>query len=138
MNPIAKLFIATHVKLYRATCGRVGASFGEGKVLLLTTTGNKSGRERIVPVMYFDEDGKRYVIASNNGNADHPAWFKNLRARPAVTVEVPGQRYAAHAEIVDGATRARVFDEVARKFPRFDGYRKKTTREIPVVELKPA
>jgi deazaflavin-dependent oxidoreductase (nitroreductase family) len=136
MNPIQRLFIATHTRLFRATGGRIGSSILGGKVLLLTTTGNKSGQPRTVPVMYFERDGRRFVVASNNGAPTHPAWFKNLSRTPSVTVEVPGDRYAATAKVLGGDERARVYAEVAREQPRFAGYQQKAgSREIPIVEL---
>jgi deazaflavin-dependent oxidoreductase (nitroreductase family) len=136
MNPVGKLFIAAHVRLYRATHGRVGASMGGGRVLLLTTTGNKSGQPRTVPVMYFESDGKRVVVASNAGAASDPAWFKNLRQNPDVTVEVGDRRYRARARVVEGEERARIYRQVAAEASRFADYERRAgTRLIPVVEL---
>ena len=134
-----KMFVATHVALFRATKGRIGSKMRGGKVLLLTTTGNKSGKARTVPVMQFDDDGRRFVIASAAGSPAHPAWFKNLSAHPDVTVEVPGERYSAHANVLSSAERAPVWQKVLAIAPDFGAYEKKAGgREIPVVELKRA
>jgi deazaflavin-dependent oxidoreductase (nitroreductase family) len=140
MSLMIKMFSATHVALFRVTGGRIGSSMGGGKVLLLTTTGNKSGKARTVPVMQFDDDGRRYVIASAGGSPEHPAWFKNLRARPEATVEVPGERYQARAEVLSGDERTRIWKKVIASAPNFAAYEKKIAgkREIPVVELKRA
>lgn len=137
MGLMFKVVSATHVALFRASGGRIGSSVGGGKVLLLTTTGRKSGKPRTVPVMQFDDDGRRFVIASAGGSAQHPAWFKNLEQTPTVTVEVPGERYQARAEVVGGDERARIWSMVKKRAPNFAGYEKKAgAREIPVVELK--
>ena len=137
MNPIAKLFIAANVGLYRATGGKIGGSMFGGNILLLTTKGAKTGRERTVPVMYFDDGGTRVVIASAGGSPTHPSWYKNLSATPNVTVEVPGKRYEARAEVATGADRARIWPKVVAEQPRFAGYAAKAQgREIPVVLLK--
>jgi deazaflavin-dependent oxidoreductase (nitroreductase family) len=137
MNLMFKLFTATHVALFRATGGRIGSSMRGGKVLLLTTTGNKSGKPRTVPVMQFDDDGRRFVIASAAGSPQHPAWFKNLEKTPQVTVELRGERYPARAEVLSSEERARVWKKVLERAPGFGAYEKKTGgRQIPVVELK--
>jgi deazaflavin-dependent oxidoreductase (nitroreductase family) len=132
-----KMFVATHVALFRATRGRIGSKMMGGKVLLLTTTGNKSGKPRTVPVMQFDDDGRRFVIASFAGSPEHPAWFKNLQKTPEATVEVPGERYQARAEVLTGDARARIWQKVVAAAPNFGAYEKKAgSRQIPVVELK--
>jgi proline iminopeptidase len=132
-----KMFVATHVAIFRATGGRLGSSMQGGKVLLLTTTGNKTGKQRTVPVMQFDEDGRRFVIASFAGSPEHPAWFKNLQKTPEVGVEVRGERYQARAETVGAQERARLWKKVVAEAPNFGEYEKKTRgREIPIVELK--
>src|SRR6185369_10253726 len=114
------------------------ASFRGGKVLLLTTTGNRSGKSRTVPVMQFDDEGKRYVIGSFAGSPEDPAWIKNLRKTPEVGVEVRGQQYQARAHILSGDDRKRIWDKVVAAAPGFADYQKKAAnREIPVVELTP-
>ncbi len=138
MKVFLKLFVATHVALFRATRGRIGSSMMGGKVLLLTTTGHKSGKARTVPVMQFDDGGRRFVIASAGGSPEHPAWFKNLQKRPEVTVELRGERYQARAEVVSSDERSRLWQKITTEAPNFAAYEKKTGgREIPVVELKP-
>ena len=138
MKYFFKLFVATHVALFRATRGRIGSSMMGGKVLLLTTTGHKSGKPRTVPVMQFDDGGRRFVIASAAGSPEHPAWFKNLQKDPEVGVETRGERYQARAEVVGGDERARLWQKVTAAAPNFAAYEKKAGgREIPVVELKP-
>ncbi len=137
MNPIFKLFVASHVRLFRVTHGKIGSTMDGVEVLLLTTKGAKSGQARTVPVMAFQDSGHRVVIGSAAGSPDHPAWFKNLQKNPEVTVEVKGRRYAARAELANADERARIWKKVMTEHPRFAGYEKKAQgREIPVVVLK--
>ena len=138
MNPLFKTFVGTHVALYKISGGRIGGTMFGGKVLLLTTTGNKSGKKRTVPVMYFENDGHRYVVASFGGAPVHPAWYKNMEKHPEVTVQVGRERFDAKSEVVEGEERARVWQQVVREMPQFEGYKKKIGdggRQIPVVRL---
>jgi len=137
MNPIGKLFLGGNVLVFRATGGKIGGSMFGAKILLLTTKGAKSGRERTVPVMYFEDGADRVVIASAGGSPTHPAWFRNLSRDPNVGVEVTGKSYKARAAVASGDERARIWQKVVAQQPRFDGYSKKAQgREIPVVVLK--
>ena len=138
MNALIKMVLAGNVGLYRATKGKIGGNMFGGKVLLLTTKGAKTGRERTVPVMYFEDGADRVVIASAGGSAVHPAWFNNLSHDPNVTVEIPGRRYQARAEIAT-SERPRIWSRVIAEQPRFAAYESKAKgREIPVVVLKEA
>src|SRR5262249_47249732 len=104
-------------------------------LLLLTTTGAKSGEERISPVV-FTRDGDNYVvIASKGGAPNNPAWYHNLVANPTVTVEVPGEKFTAQAHVTSGEERERLFRAQADVMPTFDDYQTKTTRRIPVILL---
>ena len=139
MNPILKVFLGANVLLFRATGGKIGSSMFGGRVLLLTTKGSKSGKNRTVPVMYFEDGKTRVVIASAGGSAAHPAWYKNLSQYPGVTVEEKGRRYAARADVAVGRERARLWEKVVSEQPRFAEYAKKAKgREIPVVVLNEA
>src|SRR5207244_416559 len=109
-----------------------------GKILLLTTTGNKSGKPRTVPVMQFDTNGRRFVIGSFAGAPKDPAWIKNLQKTPRVGVEVRGKRYDAQTKVLAGDERANIWKQVIDKAPTFAAYEKKAQgRQIPVVELIP-
>jgi deazaflavin-dependent oxidoreductase (nitroreductase family) len=135
---LLKMFVATHVALFRATGGRLGSSMRGGKILLLTTTGNKSGKPRTVPVMQFEDQGRRFVIGSFAGAPQDPAWIKNLRKTPRVGVEVPGRRYDADTKVLSGDERSRIWKKVVETAPGFAAYEQKARgREIPVVELLP-
>jgi deazaflavin-dependent oxidoreductase (nitroreductase family) len=124
------------IEEFRANQGRVGGGFEGAPLLLLHTTGAKSGKERINPMMYLDLDGTRYVFASKAGADVHPDWYHNLVAHPAVTVEAGTETYPATAVPVTGDARERVYDEQARRYPGFAEYQEKTSRLIPVVELR--
>jgi len=118
---------------FRAHGGRVTQG---GAVLLLTTTGAKTGEPRIAPLVYT-RDGDRYVIVASRGGAPaHPAWYLNLVADPVVTVEVGRETIAARATVTDGAERDRLFAAHAAEFLYFVGYQRKTSRVIPVVLLE--
>jgi deazaflavin-dependent oxidoreductase (nitroreductase family) len=142
-NAMFKLMTATHVALYHATNGRIGGSMLGGRVLLLTTTGNKTGKTRTVPVMYFDLDGTTHVVASMGGSPTDPAWYKNLKSNPTATIQIGGTKRTVRAETLTGAARERAW-EACLSQPKigaqFVHYAKKTRgkREIPVVALRDA
>jgi deazaflavin-dependent oxidoreductase (nitroreductase family) len=122
---------------FRANEGKVGGPFEGAPVLLLTSTGAKSGEQRTTPVVY-QQDGERMVIfASKAGAAENPAWFHNLRANPAATVEVGPDTVEVEALVTDGDERERLFSKQKQLMPQFADYEQKTTRQIPVVALQP-
>jgi deazaflavin-dependent oxidoreductase (nitroreductase family) len=104
-------------------------------LLLLTTTGARTGQERTTPMMFIPDGDRILVIASNAGAPRDPDWFRNLVAHPEVTVEVTGDTYRATAEVPRGEERDRLFAGVAEKFPFFAEHQAKVTRKIPVVAL---
>lgn len=105
-------------------------------VLLLTTTGAKSGETRTNPLV-FTRDGDRYVVAASKGGAPtNPSWFHNLRTHPVVTVEVGGERFRARAHVMPEDERRRLYDRHAAENPTFKDYETKTTRRIPVIALE--
>ncbi len=126
-----------HTALFRATDGRVGGRLLGSPVLLLVSTGRKTGRQRTTPLLYLP-DGDRYVIvASNGGAAKHPVWWLNLEADPEATVEVGGRKVRVRAWEAEGEERARLWKGLVEMYPPYEGYQKKTDREIPVVLLEP-
>lgn len=127
-----------NVPVYRATRGRLMGKVGRAPVLLLTTTGRKSGQRRTAPVVYL-ADGERYVvIGSNAGNARMPAWALNLRANPDAGVEVYGDRRRVRARVAEGEERADLWRRMNEQYAGFDDYRARTDREIWVFALEPA
>jgi deazaflavin-dependent oxidoreductase (nitroreductase family) len=122
---------------FRANEGKVGGPFEGAPVLLLTSTGAKSGEQRTTPVVY-QQDGERMVIfASKAGAPENPAWFHNLRANPTATVEVGPDTVEVEAVVTDGDERERLFSKQKQLMPQFVDYEQKTARQIPVVALQP-
>jgi deazaflavin-dependent oxidoreductase (nitroreductase family) len=121
---------------FRANDGKVTGAFEGAPLLLLTTTGAKSGREHTTPVVYLRDGGRLLVFGSKGGAPTHPAWYHNLVANPEVTVELPGERFVARAVVTEGAERDRLFDQQKSVMPGFADYERKTTRTIPVVALE--
>jgi len=126
------------IEEFRANAGKLGGSFEGAPVLLLHTTGAKTGTERVNPVMYLDIDGRRFVFASKAGADTNPDWYHNLIAHPEVNVEAGADTYRAKTAPVTGADRDRIYAEQAKRYPGFAEYQEKTKRVIPVVELVPA
>ena len=120
---------------FRSNGGKVGGRFKGAPMMLLTTTGAKSGQARTKPVVY-SKDGDRFVIiASKAGAPTHPDWFYNLVANPEVVLEVDDEKFPARATVTSGEERRRLYDAQAALMPGFADYAQKTTREIPVVVL---
>jgi deazaflavin-dependent oxidoreductase (nitroreductase family) len=132
---MARGFIRLAVWLYQRTGGRIGGRMRGAPVLLLTTTGRRSGRPWTVPVMYQQDGDGWVVIASNGGSDRHPAWWLNLRARPEGTVQVGARTFPVTAARTSGAERERLWRKMADAYPGYDAYLTKTDRTIPVVLL---
>jgi deazaflavin-dependent oxidoreductase (nitroreductase family) len=122
---------------FRANGGKVGGQFDGAPLLLLHTTGARTGRERINPVMYRDLGDRLVVFASKGGADTNPDWYRNLRANPRVSVEVGTQTREAIARVADGDERTRLWDAWKSDWPGFADYESKTDRQIPVVILEP-
>jgi deazaflavin-dependent oxidoreductase (nitroreductase family) len=123
------------IEEFRANDGRVGGQFQGAPLLLLHTKGRLSGEERVNPVMYLPQDGRIFVFASKGGAPTNPDWYHNLVADPNVTVELGAEVYAAHAEVITGDERDRVYAEQASRYSGFAEYQRNTSRVIPVVAL---
>jgi deazaflavin-dependent oxidoreductase (nitroreductase family) len=123
------------IEEFRANGGVVGGPFEGATIVLLTTTGARSGLERVNPVMGRTEGDDLYVFASKAGAPTDPDWFHNLVANPEVTVEMGTERFAARAEVVEGTERDRIYAAQAEEFPNFAEYQEGLDRVIPVVRL---
>ena len=134
---ILKLVSRVHVALYRASGGRIGGRFKVAPVLLLTTTGRKTGKRRTTPLLYGEDAGRYVIVASVGGAPKHPAWYLNLRSNPAATIEIGGRKLAVRAETADPDERARLWAQVTQMYSGYDAYQAKTSREIPIVILSP-
>ncbi len=136
VNPFLKLLVKGHVWLYQSSGGRRGSTMRGRRILLLTTVGSQSGKQRTVPVVPFFDDGETYVIASMGGAPQHPAWYNNLRAHPDVGVQLGPEKWKARAVAVDeGPDRDRLWKLIAEQMPDFGKYQEKSSRVIPVVRL---
>jgi deazaflavin-dependent oxidoreductase (nitroreductase family) len=124
---------------FRANGGEVGGNFAGAPVLLLHTTGARSGKERVNPLMYQDLGGGRVaVFASKAGAPTNPDWYHNLVANPDVTIEIGTETRRCRARTASAEERAPIWSTQKARYPQFADYEAKTSREIPVVILEPA
>jgi deazaflavin-dependent oxidoreductase (nitroreductase family) len=123
---------------FRANDGKVGGQFEGADLLLLTTTGAKSGQPRLSPLAYFRIDGKLLILGSFAGSDVNPAWVHNLRANPAARVEIGNDSSDVTARELPFDERDELFGQITAAAPGFAEYQAKTTRVIPVFELQPA
>lgn len=130
------LFGAEHVRVYQETGGQRGYHWRGATILLLTTTGARTGRSHTTPLIHRT-DGERWVIVASKGGAPaHPGWYRNLQARPdEVTIQVRDEVIPVRAETAHGEERGRLWTLMTEAWPAYDDYQAKTDREIPVVVL---
>jgi deazaflavin-dependent oxidoreductase (nitroreductase family) len=127
-----------HAALYKVSGGRVGGRISKtAPVLLLTTTGRKSGKQRTTPLLYLEDAGRYVVVASVGGAPKHPAWYLNLLSNPEAAVRIGSKQVAVVAKSADPEERARLWALVTEMYAGYDGYQAKTSRVIPVVILTP-
>lgn len=131
----ARSIAAGHVQLYRASGGLFGGLVGSLPVLLLTTTGRRSGEPRTTPLTYLRVDGRIFLIASYGGANRHPAWYLNLAGDPQVEVQRWRTSETMTARTITGADRDAIWAKIVRRAPIYAWYQRRTDREIPVVEL---
>ena len=124
------------IEEFRANKGNVAGVWTGRPLLLLTTTGARSGAQHTTPLMHHRDGDRLFVFASMGGAPKSPAWYHNLVANPTVTVEVGPERFEARAVVLERPERDRVFAVQGKNFPQFAEYQTKTTRTIPVVELQ--
>lgn len=126
------------IEEFRANGGALSGRLANSHILLLTTTGAKTGQERVTPVGY-GKDGDRFIVAAANAGAPaHPDWYYNLLAHPDVMVEVGPERFAARASVAEGADRERLLLRQAEIVPWLPAQQEKTSRQIPLVMLERA
>lgn len=124
------------IEEFRADRAKTDRPMNGRPLVLLTTTGAKSGQRRTTPMMYIPDGDRLIVIASNAGAPRHPDWYRNLVAHPVVTVEVGAETYDATATVLRGALRQEVWTRIVASYPFFADHQAKTTREIPVIALQ--
>ena len=135
-NLLIRLFWDLHLKIYIWSSGRIGHTIRNLPVLVITTKGKKTGLLRPKALMYLPYGDDFVVIASNLGQANHPAWWINLQAEPEATVQVGDEYQTVRAREADGEERERLWNAIAEKNPDYDQYRTWTSRRIPVVVLE--
>jgi deazaflavin-dependent oxidoreductase (nitroreductase family) len=131
------LFGQEHVERYRETDGEEGHDWNGTSVLILTTTGNRSGQQRSTPLIYGTHGDDYVVVASKGGAPEHPAWYLNLTAEPGVEIQVRGKRFRARARTATSEERPELWSTMTERWAAYDKYQTKTDREIPVVVLEP-
>lgn len=128
---------AFHKLLYLVTAGRLGRRLVDNDILLLTTTGHRTGRAHTVPLLYLREGSALLLVASYGGRHRHPDWYHNLRADAAVLVQVDGSREWMIARTAAEEERARLWPRIVDAYDGYSRYQSRTDREIPVVILEP-
>ncbi|HEX5761775.1 MAG TPA: nitroreductase family deazaflavin-dependent oxidoreductase [Solirubrobacterales bacterium] len=126
-----------NVPLYRLSGGRVGGRIADAPVLLLTTTGRKSGEQRTVPVVYLRDGERISVIGSNAGHSRTPAWSLNLQANPEAEIELGRRSWQVRARLAEGAERVELWRKHVEQYSGFDEYEARTDRDIALFVLEP-
>ena len=134
---IFRFFMAISVFLYRLTGGKFGSQVQGLPVLLLTTIGRRTGKKRITPLGYLEHDGSYVITATNAGFDTHPAWFHNLKSHPQVALQIGDKQLTAIAEPADPTLRQQLWAKFVERAPGYGAYETRTTREIPIVLLRP-
>jgi len=134
---VVRAMSATHAFTYRLSGGRLGGSFGKAPVLLLKTTGRKSGKTRETPLMHI-KDGDTYTLMASNGGRDtHPAWYWNLLTDPNASIRLGAVEQAVRAEPASPEQASQLWPKFVGMYKSYEGYRKKSARQIPIVLLRP-
>src|SRR5213594_1246575 len=124
-----------HCVLYRSSNGVIGGRMADSPVLLLTTTGRRSGKQRTVPLLYLMDGCNVALVASNGGAVRHPTWWFNLQARPEAWVQIKGIRRRVKAEQASAAEKERLWPRLTAMYPGYKRYQEITDRDIPVIIL---
>lgn len=131
----AKMAKVVHPLLLRLSGGRIGGRVGGMPVIVLTTTGRKTGKPRATPLTAVEHEGHTYVVASYGGDDRHPSWYLNLVAAPEVSVRRDGRTDVMVARVLSLGEKAAVWPAIIRTYKGYASYQAKTDRDIPVVEL---
>ena len=133
------LFGHEHVRRYRETDGEEGFEWKEGShILLLTTTGRKTGNKTTAPLIFGLDGDTPVIVASQGGAPDHPGWYKNLVKTPAAEVQIKGETFAVRAREAEGDERDRLWELMNQEWRHYEEYQTRTDRRIPVVVLERA
>ena len=132
-----RLYISTHVFLYQITNGRIGGEMSGMSILLLSTTGRRTGKKRTVPLSYM-EDGENFVVVGSNAGRDfHPAWYLNLKTEPKAVVQVKDEVLAIEAKQANEGEKRRIWPDLVEFAPAYQDYQQKNARDIPIMILHP-
>ncbi|MFN7953227.1 MAG: nitroreductase family deazaflavin-dependent oxidoreductase [bacterium] len=137
MPSFVRWFSRFHVWLYRRSGGKTLGKIREAPILLLTTTGRKSGQQRTTPLIFLRDGASLAVVASNGGSDLAPAWWLNLQASSEAEVQIGGERLRVRARAATAEEQARLWPLLNGIYPDYESYQRKTTRPIPVVLLSP-
>ena len=137
-NIFIKWFMSFNAFLLRLSGGRIGSKLGTQTILLLHTTGRKSGQERVIPIAYFDYEGKYLIVASNWGKDYHADWYLNLKKQPHAALEVKGKRIEVQSREATGEEYDRLWKFATEQHPPYLDYQKMTTRHIPIMVFESA
>jgi deazaflavin-dependent oxidoreductase (nitroreductase family) len=135
---VGRQVYALHRWIYKATGGLVGHRSGTGPILLLTTKGRRTGRDRTKALLYMQDGDDYVVVASNGGREEPPAWYLNLGANPAARVQVGRRTFDATAHVCDAGEKERLWPRLTALYKGWSYYQTLTDRELPVVALRPA
>ena len=134
---IGKGMTGTHAAIYRASGGKVAGRMFNSPVLLLITTGRKTGKERTSPLLYLEDGENLVVVGSVGGAPKHPAWYWNLKANPEARVQIKDRTLRVSAEEAKDEEKRRLWRLVVEMYPPYEDYQQRTQREIPVFVLRP-
>ena len=132
-----KLFMAVNVLVIRLSRGRLGTHLGTQTILLLHTTGRRSGRQIVTPIAYFFTGGFYFLVGSNWSKPGQAAWYYNLLERPATRIEVEGKTIPVQAHLAQGPEYERLWQYATSHHPPYLHYKEMTARHIPIVVLMP-
>lgn len=134
---MTRIFTGMHASVYRLSGGKMGGSMHKAPILLLTTTGRKTGKQRATPVIYLKDADRFIIVASNSGAQTHPVWWLNLQTTPQATIEVGGKTLHVVARQADKEESNQLWPRLKAMYSGYAQYQQKTTREMPVVILTP-
>ncbi len=134
---VQRVVTGVHTLLYSLSSGRIGGRIVGSPVLLLTTIGRRSGKNRTLPLLYLADGATVVLVASNGGAAKHPQWWSNLQANPHARVQIGSRTLTMTATLAEGEERNRLWSRLVAMYPGYAGYQERTPREIPVVVLRP-
>lgn len=132
-NIFIKWFMTINAFLIKISNGKIGGKLGPQTILILHTTGRKSGQPRSIPIAYFFHEGKYLIVESNWGKDNHADWYFNLQKQPQASIEVNGRMIKVNASFAEGEEYARLWEYVTKKHAPYLEYQKMTERKIPIV-----